>query len=151
MVWMAIRPFPAKNMVTLYHVRRKSSGSEGGIWFSSHGLPGIMHHTVMTSQLMLTWILRMQNHYTISFPASAIHPNLKKSSDFLNQKNKPGNIIAGDRQIFYNQIYRQKAGRTVRRMYRNVFLNTRGVLNEWLYHSYTIITAHILSETGRDL
>ncbi|SOY28979.1 hypothetical protein AMURIS_01694 [Acetatifactor muris] len=24
-----------------------------------------MHHSVMTSQLMLTWILRMQNHYTI--------------------------------------------------------------------------------------
>ena len=26
---------------------------------------GIMHHTVMASQLMLTWILRMQNHYAM--------------------------------------------------------------------------------------
>ena len=75
MVWMAIRPLPVLNMESLYHVRRKSSGPKGHLIFKPwvamgcHGLPwvaGIMHREAMARQRELAWILRLQNHYTIT-------------------------------------------------------------------------------------
>jgi len=49
---------------TAYHERRKSSGLKGHLIFKPW--LGIMHHEVMARQRKLAWILRQQNHYTMS-------------------------------------------------------------------------------------